>query len=64
MAFGLCCISLKLQELDEPVKFQTMTYKRFSSFPREEALSILVDRILNNMLDTNSIMLRIIIVIE
>lgn len=55
MAFGLCCISLKLQELDEPVKFQTMTYKRFSSLPREEALSILGDRILNNMLATNSI---------
>ncbi len=55
MRYGLCCISLQLQELDEPVKFQTMTYKRFSSLPREEALSILGDRILNNMYATNSI---------
>lgn len=55
MQFGLCCISLKLQELDEPVKFQTMTYKRFSSLPREEALSILGQRIHNNMLVTNEI---------
>jgi UV DNA damage endonuclease len=55
MKYGLCCISLNLQELDEPVKFQTMTFKRFSSLPREEALSILGDRILNNMETTNKI---------
>jgi len=55
MKYGLCCISLNLQELDEPVKFQTMTYKRFSSLPREEALSILGDRILNNMVATDAI---------
>lgn len=55
MKFGLCCISLKLQKSDNPVKFQTMTYKRFSSLPRDEALSILGDRILNNMYATNSI---------
>lgn len=55
MSYGLCCISLNLQELDDPVKFQTMTYKRFSSLPREEALSILGDRILNNMYVTNKI---------
>jgi UV DNA damage endonuclease len=55
MRYGLCCISLNLQELDEPVKFQTMTFKRFSSLPREEALSILGDRILNNMETTNKI---------
>jgi UV DNA damage endonuclease len=30
-----------------------MTYKRFSSLPREEALAILGDRILNNMITTN-----------
>jgi len=47
---GLCCISLKTC-----VKFQTMTYKRFSSLPRDEALSILGDRIYNNMLVTNKI---------
>ena len=51
---GLCCISLDLQELDEPLKFQTMTYKRFSQLDRSEALSILGDRILNNMLVTNA----------
>ena len=53
--YGLCCISLNLQEQDEPVKFQTMTFKRFSSLPRQEALSILGDRILNNMKTTNQI---------
>lgn len=55
MKFGLCCISLNLQELDEPVKFQTMTFKRFSSLHRQEALSILGDRILNNMETTDKI---------
>lgn len=53
MRFGLCCISISLQELDTPIKFQTMTYKRFSSLPREEALSILGERILNNLQVTN-----------
>lgn len=52
--FGLCCISLSLQELDPPLKFKTMTYKRFSSLDRNEALSILGDRILNNMIVTNA----------
>lgn len=33
--------------------FQTMTFKRFSSLPKEEALEILGDRILNNMVVTN-----------
>lgn len=55
MKIGLCCISLQLQESDNPVKFQTMTYKRFSSLPRDEALSTLGDRILNNMEATNAI---------
>jgi UV DNA damage endonuclease len=55
MKFGLCCISLALQERDPPIKFQTMTYKRFSSLPRNEAISILGDRILNNMIATNEI---------
>ena len=54
MRFGLCCISLDLQELDEPFKFQTMTYKRFSQLDRVDALSILGDRILNNMEVTNA----------
>jgi len=50
---GLCCISLTLKE--QGYSFQTMTYKRFSSLPREEALQILGDRILNNMIVTNEI---------
>jgi UV DNA damage endonuclease len=54
MRFGVCCISLNLQELDPPLKFQTMTYKRFSSLDRNEALSILGERILNNMIVTNA----------
>lgn len=55
MSYGLCCISLNLQELDKPVKFQTMTYKRFSSLNRDDAVKILGDRILNNMVATNII---------
>jgi UV DNA damage endonuclease len=49
--FGLCCISLKLKE--QGFAHQTMTFKRFNSLPREEALSILGDRILNNLQTTN-----------
>ena len=49
---GLCCISLDLKE--EGYSFQTMTYKRFSSLPRSEALDILGSRILNNIQVTNA----------
>jgi UV DNA damage endonuclease len=49
--FGLCCISLKLKE--QGLSHQTMTYKRFSSLPREEALKILGERIQNNLMVTN-----------
>lgn len=52
MKFGLCCISLDLQDQDPPLKFQTMTFKRFSSLPREEALEILGERIHNNLMVT------------
>jgi UV DNA damage endonuclease len=48
---GLCCISLKLKE--QGLGHQTMTYKRFSSLPREEALEILGSRIENNLNVTN-----------
>jgi len=48
---GLCCISLHLKE--QGYSFKTMTYKRFSSLPRNEALEILGDRIRNNMIVTN-----------
>jgi UV DNA damage endonuclease len=47
MQFGLCCISIELKE--QGYGFQTMTYKRFSSLPRNEAIEILGSRILNNM---------------
>jgi len=49
--YGLCCISLKLKE--QGFSFQTMTYKRFSSLPRDEAIEILSKRILNNLKVTN-----------
>ncbi len=50
MRYGLCCISLKLKE--QGVGHQTMTFKRFNSLPREEAITILGDRILNNLATT------------
>ncbi len=51
MRYGLCCISLKLKE--QGFGHQTMTYKRFSSLPREEALAILGSRIQNNLMVTD-----------
>ena len=51
MSYGLCCISLNLKE--QGYGFQTMTYKRFSSLPREKALEVLGERILNNLVVTN-----------
>jgi UV DNA damage endonuclease len=50
MRYGLCCISLKLKE--QGIGHQTMTFKRFNSLPREEALSTLGDRIFNNLVTT------------
>jgi len=49
---GVCCIVLGLEENDPPLKFKTMTYKRFSSLDRSEALDKLGDVILNNLLVT------------
>ena len=49
--YGLCCISLKLKE--QGFSHQTMTYKRFSTLPREEALETLGSRIQNNLTVTN-----------
>ncbi len=49
--YGLCCISLKLKE--HGFSHQTMTYKRFSSLPRQEALEILGSRIQNNLMVTD-----------
>jgi len=53
MNLSLCCISLKLQE--QGYKFQTMTYTRFASLPRKEALETLSARILNNFEVTGEI---------
>ena len=58
MRFGLCCISLDLKEIDPDIRFQTMTYKRFSSLDREDALYTLGERILNNMEVTNATILH------
>lgn len=46
LKLSLCCISNTLA--DRGIKFQTMTYKRFASLNRGEAISILSKRILNN----------------
>jgi UV damage endonuclease UvdE len=46
---GVCCIVLGLEERDPPLKFRTITYKSFSSLPREQALLKLGDVILNNL---------------
>ncbi len=43
---ALCCISNELA--DRGIKFQTMTYSRFSSMPRVQAMTTLSERILNN----------------
>lgn len=47
---GLCCISLTLKE--QGYSFNKITYKKFSSLPREEAVSILGVRIYNNLVVT------------
>jgi len=47
MKFGLCCIHAGLQE--QGYRFQTMTWKRFSSLPREEAVAQLSKRYENNL---------------
>jgi UV DNA damage endonuclease len=47
MIYSLVCHHLGLQDLG--YKFQTMTYKRFSSLNREDALKTLSERIWNNL---------------
>jgi UV DNA damage endonuclease len=49
---GVCCIVLALEEENIPLKFKTMTYKRFSSLPRAEALVRLEEIILHNLVVT------------
>lgn len=51
MRYGLCCISLLLKE--QGFSHKTMTFKRFNSLPREEALATLGERIQNNLAVTN-----------
>lgn len=46
---GLCCIVLGLEDVDPPLKFQTMTFASFSKADRTAALETLGARILNNM---------------
>ena len=46
----LCCISNVLA--DNGDKFQTMTYKRFASLPRKQAIDIVSERTLNNIIVT------------
>ena len=49
MRYGLCCICLALEDLENPRSFQTMTFKSFSSMDRQRALEVLGGRILNNL---------------
>jgi UV DNA damage endonuclease len=49
MRYGVCCIVLSLEDNDPPKKFKKMTYKGFSSAPREKAILTLSERILNNI---------------
>ena len=45
--YGLCCISLTLQ--DQDIKASTMTKTRFLQLRRSEAEKIVADRTLNNV---------------
>lgn len=47
--YGVCCIVLSLEENNQPKKFQKMTYKNFSQAPKQEAISTLSKRMLNNI---------------
>lgn len=51
---GLCCIHLGLQK--NGIKFQTMTWKKFSSMKYSDALKELSHRILNNVKTTSHIL--------
>jgi len=46
LKLALCCISNELAE--RGIKFQTMTYARFSALPHIQAMDTLCNRILNN----------------
>ena len=53
MSYSLCCISNTLAA--EGSKFQTMTWHRFSQLDRDEAISIVSQRTLNNLRVTRKI---------
>jgi UV DNA damage endonuclease len=50
MKFGLCCISMQLQE--KGFRSSTMTKTRFLSLQRNEAINIVSERLLNNLVVT------------
>ena len=52
--YNLCCISNTLAA--DGHKFQVMTYKRFASLPRDEAIAIVSSRTLNNIRVTYKIL--------
>lgn len=52
MNYSLCCISNKLSR--KGIKFQKMTYTRFKSLDRKEAVKTLSKRILNNFVVTHN----------
>ena len=54
MRRGICCIVLSLQDGDPPLKFKTMTYKKFNSMKRKDGLQELGKRILNNIQVTHA----------
>mgnify|MGYP003133967011 FL=1 len=54
MSYNLCCISKSLAS--EGHKFQTMTWARFSKLPREEAVTTVSERTLNNIRVTHKIL--------
>ena len=53
MNLALCCISNVLAE--QNIKFRTMTFKSFSSRPKEESLEKLSDIVRNNFSVTEKI---------
>ena len=51
MNYSLCCISNQLGR--SGIKFQKMTYTRYKALPKNEAIKILSERILNNFVVTH-----------
>lgn len=51
MKYGVCCIVLGLEE-EQNIKFNKITYAKFSKLNRDEAVTVLSGRILNNIRTT------------